>query len=423
MRVCAEEGHRALGFRDVPVRPGAIGQLARACEPVVRQLFVERRAGDEAEFERKLYVIRRRIERAAPAAGVPEAEFIDRQPLLAAAGLQGPAQGTQLEPTTPTCAIPASRAPSRSCTAGFSTNTLGTWDLAHPFNLLAHNGEINTVRGNASWLAARQPQLRSRLLGADLQKLYPDRRGALVGLGQARRGARAAGDARPLAGARAHDARPAGLDRPGPDLADDVRAMCEYHAWLVEPWDGPAAIVATDGMKVVAALDRNGLRPARYVRTATAWSPSRPRSACSTPTRPRSWSATASSPAGCWSLDTVSGRLIGSASSRRARPAAGRTARGSPTTRCRSTTCPEATPTPLEPGSARRAPAPLRLHGRADRAGARAARRDGAEPVGSMGDDTPRRRAAGAAAALRPSSASSSRRSPTRPSTRGARRS
>ncbi len=150
----------------------------------------------------------------------------------------------------------------------FSTNTLGTWDLAHPFNLLAHNGEINTVRGNANWLAARQPQLRSQALWATTcRSCYP--------IAEERWSDSAKLDAalellvmsgRSLEHAVTMLVPPAWTD-PSTDWPTDVRAICEYHASVIEPWDGPAAIVATDGLKVVAALDRNGLRPSRYVRT------------------------------------------------------------------------------------------------------------------------------------------------------------
>ncbi len=149
----------------------------------------------------------------------------------------------------------------------FSTNTLGTWDLAHPFNLLCHNGEINTVRGNGAWLTAREPQLRSDVFGGDLQKLFP--------IAEERWSDSAKLDAmldllilggRSLPHALAMLIPPAWTD-PTLDLDDDVRAFHEYHASLVEPWDGPAAILASDGVQVVATLDRNGLRPCRFVRT------------------------------------------------------------------------------------------------------------------------------------------------------------
>ncbi len=267
VRICAEEGQRALGWRDPPVHPLSIGRLARDSEPVVRQLFVERRTGDQAAFERKLYVIRRRVERAAAAAGVPEAQFtivsLSSQRLVYKGLLRGPQLAAYFEDLCD----PRFESALALVHSRFSTNTFGTWDLAHPFNFLAHNGEINTVRGNANWLAAREPQLRSQLLGDDLQKLYPivderwsdsaklDAAVELLVLG-----------GRSLAHALTMLVPPAWTD-PGAVADDAVRAFYEYSSCVAEPWDGPAAIVASDGVRVVAMLDRNGLRPARFVRS------------------------------------------------------------------------------------------------------------------------------------------------------------
>ncbi len=265
VRICAEEGHRALGWRDVPVRSERLGQLARASEPVGRHLVVERRSGDEAAFERKLYVIRRRVERAAAAAGVPEAEFTIASLSSRRLVYKGLLRAAQLSAYFEDLADPAFESAFAIVHSRFSTNTFGTWDLAHPFNLLAHNGEINTVRGNGNWLAAREPQLRSRLLGDDLQKLFP--------IAEERWSDSAKLDAavellvmggRSLAHALTMLIPPAAAAR-GDD--DRLRAFHEYHAALAEPWDGPAAIVASDGVRVVAKLDRNGLRPLRFVRS------------------------------------------------------------------------------------------------------------------------------------------------------------
>jgi len=267
VRICAEEGQRALGWRDVPVDSGRIGELARASEPVVRQLFVERRSGDEAAFERKLYVIRRRVERAAAAAGVPEAEFTIVSLSARRLVYKGLLRAPQLAAYYADLRDARFESALALVHSRFSTNTFGTWDLAHPFNFLAHNGEINTVRGNTNWLAAREPQLRSALLGDDLQKLYPivderwsdsaklDAAVELLVLG-----------GRSLAHALTMLVPPAWTD-PGTVTDPGVRAFYEYSSCLAEPWDGPAAIVAGDGARVVCLLDRNGLRPARFVRS------------------------------------------------------------------------------------------------------------------------------------------------------------
>ena len=267
VRICAEEGHRALGWRDVPVRPDRIGALARSAQPFVRQLFVERREGDADGFERALYVIRRRVELAAAAAGVPEAEFIFISLSARRMVHKGLLKAGQLAAFYPELTDAGFTSPLAVVHSRFSTNTLGTWDLAHPFGFLAHNGEINTVRGNGNWLSAREPQLSSELFGRDLQKLFPiaDERWSdsakldavteLLVLG---------GRSLPHALAMLV---PAAWTDPTPGLNDEVRAFYEYHAALVEPWDGPAALLASDGRQLVAALDRNGLRPLRYERS------------------------------------------------------------------------------------------------------------------------------------------------------------
>ncbi len=267
VRICAEEGHRALGWRDVPVRSDRIGELARLSEPVVRQLFVERRGGDDEAFERKLAVIRRRVEKEAGAGGVEMADFSVVSLSSRTIVYKGLLRARQLDAYYADLTAPDIASALVLVHSRFSTNTLGTWDLAHPFNLLCHNGEINTVRGNGAWLTAREPQLRSDVFGGDLQKLFP--------IAEERWSDSAKLDAmldllilggRSLPHALAMLIPPAWTD-PTLDLDDDVRAFHEYHASLVEPWDGPAAILASDGLQVVATLDRNGLRPCRFVRT------------------------------------------------------------------------------------------------------------------------------------------------------------
>jgi glutamate synthase domain-containing protein 2/glutamate synthase domain-containing protein 1/glutamate synthase domain-containing protein 3 len=267
VRICVEEGHRALGWRDVPVRSDRIGALARDSEPVVRQLFVERRGGEDDAFDRKLYVIRRRVEKEAAAAGVPMASFsvvsLSKRTIV----YKGLLKATQLGAYYPDLADPGFASAIALVHSRFSTNTLGTWDLAHPFNLLCHNGEINTVRGNHAWLTAREPQLRSELFGGDLQKLFPiaDERWSDSAVLDSVLELLVQGG-RSLPHALAMLVPPAWTDL-SLDLPDDVRAFHEYHASLVEPWDGPAALLATDGVRVCAMLDRNGLRPGRFVRT------------------------------------------------------------------------------------------------------------------------------------------------------------
>ncbi len=265
VRTVAEEGHRAVGWRDVPVESAAIGAVARASEPRTRQLIVERRHGSLDAFERKLYVIRRRIEKAVRAANINDFAIVSLSTKTIV--YKGLLLATQVGAYYPDLADPDIESALAIVHSRFSTNTLGSWDLAHPFNLIAHNGEINTIRGNSNWLAAREPQMHSKLFGGDLQKLYPITEegwsdsakldAALELLLQA---------GRPLEHALTMLIPPAWSD-PTLEMDDDVRAFYEYHTTLIEPWDGPAAVIATDGEKVVATLDRNGLRPGRWLRT------------------------------------------------------------------------------------------------------------------------------------------------------------
>ena len=263
-RIAAEEGHRALGWRDVPVVSGVIGEIARRSEPVIRMLAIERRTGDKQAFGRALYVIRRRIEKATQMDGIADSEFNFTSLSSRTIVYKGLLTAAQLAAYFPDLGSPDFRSAIALVHSRFSTNTLGTWDLAHPYNMLAHNGEINTIRGNHAWLVAREPQLRSEVFGRDLQKLFP--------IAEARWSDSAKLDAalelivqggRDLAHALAILIPPAWSDRTL-EIPDDVRAFHEYHTALMEPWDGPAAIVATDGDRVVATLDRNGLRPGRF---------------------------------------------------------------------------------------------------------------------------------------------------------------
>ena len=172
-RIVAEEGHRAIGWRTVPVNSDQLGPQARSTEPVVRQLFVQRREGDDAAFSLKLSVIRRRVERAAGHAGIDSSHFSVVSLSQKTMVLKGLLRATQLREYYVDLSDPRFTTSMAVIHCRFSTNTLGSWDLAHPFNFLAHNGEINTIRSNQNWLAAREPQLRSARMGGDLQKLFP----------------------------------------------------------------------------------------------------------------------------------------------------------------------------------------------------------------------------------------------------------
>ena len=258
----AGEGFDVVAWREVPVNPEAIGRVARAAMPRIRQLFVAPRdgagAGEDAgaALERRLLVLRRQIERAVPGAYVCScsSRTVVYKGLLLA---------TQIEAFYPDLDDPSFETPFAIVHQRYSTNTFPSWELAHPFRALAHNGEINALKGNLAALSAREPSLASPLFGDDIKKLLPVARPGQsdsASLDNVFELLTAAGRDAPHAmmmlipqawGAKYH-------------MGHDARAFCEYHSALMEPWDGPAAVAFTDGVSVGAALDRNGLRPARW---------------------------------------------------------------------------------------------------------------------------------------------------------------
>ena len=258
--ICAEEGQELLGFREVPVEPGAVGKVARSVMPRIRQFFVGRRGGgDEMAFERKLYVIRRRLHKEIQdSQGCYVVSLSSRTVIY-----KGLLKGRQLARFYPDLTDRNFASAISLVHERFSTNTLGSWELAHPYRFIAHNGEINTIRGNINWMHARESRLRSELFGEDLGKLSP-----VIASGQSDSAAfdnalellHLAGRSLPHAVAMMI---PEAWEND--DLMDpDRRAFYQYHSALMEPWDGPAAVAFTDGRLVGATLDRNGLRPARY---------------------------------------------------------------------------------------------------------------------------------------------------------------
>jgi glutamate synthase domain-containing protein 2/glutamate synthase domain-containing protein 1/glutamate synthase domain-containing protein 3 len=254
------EGQRAVFWRDVPVDDRFVGETARLSAPFIRQVLIEAddEIADQDAFERKLYVIRRMIERTAgPDLSLPS--FSSRtmiyKGMLTAPQL--PRYFTDLR--DPRVASRLALVHSR-----FSTNTFPSWELAHPYRMIAHNGEVNTLRGNVNWMRARESQLRSELFGDELQKVIPvvreggsdsaifDNVLELLVL-----------DGRSIQHAVMMMVPEAYRTRK--DLDPDVKGFYDFHSCLIEPWDGPAAVVFTDGRVAGAVLDRNGLRPGRWV--------------------------------------------------------------------------------------------------------------------------------------------------------------
>ena len=271
-RAVAEEGQRVLGWRDVPVDDSALGAVASCARPVIRQVLIGRGpvpAGQDAEeaaarFERKLYVIRKIVERAAAALAPADHDgfYI---PSLSSRTLiyKGMLTAAQLNPVFPDLSDPDLKSALALVHQRFSTNTFPTWPLAHPYRFVAHNGEINTLRGNTSWMKAREALLRSDLFGDDLQKVLP----VIVDGGSDTATFDNVLEFLVMSGRSLPHAVLMMIPEPWQKhttMSPERRTFYEYHAALMEPWDGPAAISFTDGTVIGAVLDRNGLRPGRY---------------------------------------------------------------------------------------------------------------------------------------------------------------
>ena len=254
------EGQKVLWWRDVPVDDRFVGETARLSAPVMRQVFIEagEEIADQAAFERKLYVIRRLIERASGSElAIPS---LSSRTIVYKGMLTAP----QLPRYFPDLRDPRVASRLALVHSRFSTNTFPSWELAHPFRMVAHNGEVNTLRGNVNWMRARESQLASELFGDDLAKVLPvvrtggsdsatlDNVLELLVLG-----GRSIAHAMMMMIPEAYRTRG--------DIDPDVKGFYDFHSCLMEPWDGPAAVAFTDGRVAGAVLDRNGLRPGRWV--------------------------------------------------------------------------------------------------------------------------------------------------------------
>jgi glutamate synthase domain-containing protein 2/glutamate synthase domain-containing protein 1/glutamate synthase domain-containing protein 3 len=265
--LAAKRGFRVLGWREVPVEPEALGRTAFNSRPAVWQFFLaplsNREALDEEVLERRLYVLRKQMESEALRAGLTCDDLYLASLSSRTVVYKGMMMADQLRNFYLDLHDPELLSPFAIVHQRYSTNTFPSWRLAQPFRSLAHNGEINTIRGNRNWLSAREPGLKSPLFGADIQMLFPlieeaasDSASLDNALEFLMRGGRSLDHAMAMLVPQAWgDKYPM-----GPNL----RGFFEFHAGLMEPWDGPAAVVFTDGFRVGACLDRNGLRPARY---------------------------------------------------------------------------------------------------------------------------------------------------------------
>src|SRR5580704_4931328 len=267
-RIAQEEGLKVLGWRDTPVNGDAIGREARASQPYIEQFFVGRPDGmDEDTFERLLYLVRRRTENEMVISDIEGKEdFYVPSFSCRTIIYKGLMLAPQIEKFYFELANPLVTSALCLVHQRFSTNTFPSWKLAHPYRYVAHNGEINTIRGNVSWMNARQSVLRSPLFNDKINDLYPvimPGGSDSASLDNAVEFLYQSGRSLPHVMAMLIPEAWSG----NPDMDEDKRAFYEYHASLMEPWDGPAAVAFTDGRVVGATLDRNGLRPGRYIVT------------------------------------------------------------------------------------------------------------------------------------------------------------
>ena len=265
-QIVRDERQTLLGWRDVPRENQLLGPTARATEPMIRQVFIGRdhRLVEDQDFERKLYLIRRRVEKA-----IRETELVQRGmfyvPSLSHRTLvyKGMLTAGQLASYFIDLQNPNMETALAMVHSRFSTNTFPNWARAHPYRYVCHNGEINTLRGNVNWMHARQGLFQSSLFGEDMEQILPviDSGGSDSAMFDNTL------ELLVLAGRSLPHAVMMMIPEPwtyDPLMSPEKRAFYEFHSCLMEPWDGPASIAFTDGVRIGAVLDRNGLRPSRY---------------------------------------------------------------------------------------------------------------------------------------------------------------
>ena len=264
-KITAEEGQRFLGWRDVPTDTRTLGATAIAAMPVVRQFFVGRgdAVTDPLHFERKLFVIRKRTAHALRAMGIGGSEKF-YVPSLSARTLvyKGMLTPEQVGEFYPDLHDPSLESALALVHSRFSTNTFPSWERAHPYRMIAHNGEINTIRGNVNWMRARQHQFASALFGEDLPRILP----IINAEGSDSAMFDNCLEFLALSGRSLPHAMIMMIPEPWTgheSMSADKKAFYQYHSCLMEPWDGPASVAFTDGTQIGAVLDRNGLRLSR----------------------------------------------------------------------------------------------------------------------------------------------------------------
>ncbi|HKR33640.1 MAG TPA: glutamate synthase large subunit [Steroidobacteraceae bacterium] len=265
-QIVQSEGQSVLGWRTVPCNNSMLGDTAKSCEPFMRQVFVRRNPAiaDELTFERKLYVIRKRAYSEIRTSTLEGAaswyiSSLSHKTLV----YKGMLTTMQLASYFPDLSDPLMETALALVHSRFSTNTFPSWDRAHPYRYIAHNGEINTVRGNANWMHAREALFQSNAFGDDMRKILPiiNPNGSDSAMFDNTL------ELLVLAGRPLPHAMMMMIPEPWSNhqsMDDAKRAFYQYHSCLMEPWDGPASIAFTDGRRIGAVLDRNGLRPSRY---------------------------------------------------------------------------------------------------------------------------------------------------------------
>ena len=260
-----DEGCHVIGWRDVPTDNRDLGASALAAEPLVYQVFIgDDTIEDQDAFERKLYIIRKLFENRLERSGMDPARVF-YFPSLSSRTLvyKGMLMPVQVRDYFPDLQDPRMKSALCMFHSRFSTNTFPSWRLAHPYRMISHNGEINTLRGNINWMRAREALFESPLFGKDLEKIMPviDERGSDTACFDN------ALEMLMMTGRPIEQAVMMMIPEPWDgheSMPQEKKDFYEYHSSLMEPWDGPASIAFTDGRTIGAVLDRNGLRPSRY---------------------------------------------------------------------------------------------------------------------------------------------------------------
>jgi glutamate synthase (ferredoxin) len=268
--IVEQEGQKVLGWRDVPTHNAPIGNTAKSSEPFMRQVFIGRTLGaqlspnpsNDLDFERKLYIIRKLSHNAIRSTQIDPYWYPSSISCrtIVYKGMLMPLQVGEYYPDLHDPDLESALALVHS---RFSTNTFPSWERSHPYRYIAHNGEINTMRGNINWMIARQSMFESELFGDDMQKIKP-----VINIdGSDSTIFDNALELLTLSGRSLPHAVMMMIPEPWTaheSMSDEKKAFYEYHSCLMEPWDGPASIAFTDGTMMGAVLDRNGLRPSRY---------------------------------------------------------------------------------------------------------------------------------------------------------------